>query len=94
MIVCACPNPSIDSLLHCDGWQPGGVNRVRDEQRFPGGKGVHVALALAELGCEVQLVGIWGGPTGTWRTVRAARRALCGHHRRGLVAAVPHPAQR
>lgn len=66
MILCLCPNPSVDTYVWVSSFGPGQVNRVRKEQRFPGGKGVHVALAAAELGEEVKLLAFWGGPTGLW----------------------------
>jgi len=66
MILTLCPNPSVDKFIRLDQLQPGGVNRSRGEQAYPGGKGVHVALALKELGDENILAGIWGGPTGDW----------------------------
>jgi tagatose 6-phosphate kinase len=66
MILCLCPNPSVDMYVWLDGIQQGGVNRIKKEQRFPGGKGVHVALAVAELGEAVGLLGFWGGATGAW----------------------------
>lgn len=66
MILSVCPNPSIDMYAWVDDMRAGEVNRVKKEQRFPGGKGVHVALAVRELGEEVALLGIWGGATGAW----------------------------
>ncbi|MTI87802.1 MAG: hypothetical protein FH748_07525 [Balneolaceae bacterium] len=33
---------------------------------FPGGKGLHVAYALRELGLNTTLLGVWGGITGEW----------------------------
>ena len=65
MIIAVCPNPAIDAYIWVDSLGPG-VHRAKKEQRFPGGKGVHVALALKELGEEVILLGFWGGPTGKW----------------------------
>jgi len=47
-------------------FKPGKVNRIKNEQSFPGGKGVHVALGIAELGEECALLGLWGGYTGKW----------------------------
>lgn len=47
-------------------FKTGQVNIPQKEERFPGGKGVHVALAIAELGKPVMLLGFWGGPTGQW----------------------------
>ena len=66
MITCICPNPSIDTFVWIDHWTPGEVHRIQREERFPGGKGVHVAMAVAELAEPCQLLGIWGGPTGAW----------------------------
>jgi tagatose 6-phosphate kinase len=66
MILCICPNPSIDTYAWIDSITAGKVNRIKKEQRFPGGKGVHAALAAAELGEEVHLLAFWGGPTGEW----------------------------
>lgn len=66
MILAICPNPSVDIYAWLEDIYPGRVNRIKKEQRFPGGKGVHVALAAAELGEEVALLGFWGGATGEW----------------------------
>jgi 1-phosphofructokinase family hexose kinase len=66
MIVSVCPNPSVDTFITLDRFVPGEVHRVQAEERFPGGKGVHVALAAAEMGEEVTLLAFWGGSTGRW----------------------------
>jgi len=66
MILTVCPNPSVDKFLHIPEFVPASVNRTVKEEAFPGGKGIHVALALAELGVTVKVAGIWGGPTGRW----------------------------
>lgn len=66
MILSVCPNPSVDKYLQLPALKAGKVNRSSDEQPFPGGKGVHVALAVNELGEESSLLGFWGGPTGKW----------------------------
>jgi len=66
MILCVCPNPSIDMFVWIDTFRSGEVNRAKREQRFPGGKGVHVAMAIAELGEPVHLLGMWGGASGQW----------------------------
>ena len=47
-------------------FKPSAINRAQSEEHYPGGKGVHVALAAAEYGEQVCLLGFWGGPTGTW----------------------------
>ena len=64
MILCLCPNPSLDKFIWMEDFKPGKANRINREQSFPGGKGVHVALGLAELGEECALLGFWGGETG------------------------------
>lgn len=66
MILCVCPNPSVDTLVCVDRITPGAIHRVLVQEQFPGGKGVHVALAAAKLGGAVTLAGVWGGPTGRW----------------------------
>lgn len=50
MILSVCPNPSVDTYWNLHGpLHPGKTHRIGSEQRFPGGKGVHVALAVTEL---------------------------------------------
>ncbi len=66
MILCVCPNPAIDTAIMLDDFKPGKVNRAFKELSFPGGKGVHVALGVKELGEEVVLLAFWGGATGRW----------------------------
>jgi tagatose 6-phosphate kinase len=66
VIICVCPNPSVDTLVTVKDLSPGQVHRASREKRYPGGKGIHVALAAAELGGEVTLMGFWAGPTGSW----------------------------
>jgi 1-phosphofructokinase family hexose kinase len=66
MILAVCPNPSVDTRVTLSHVTPGGVHRAIKEEHFPGGKGVHVAMAARELDCDVQLLGFWAGPTGDW----------------------------
>lgn len=67
MILSVCPNPSVDTYWNLHGPLQGGkTHRVSSEQRFPGGKGVHVALAVAELGEHSELLAFWAGATGEW----------------------------
>lgn len=80
MILCLCPNPSIDSYAWLDSFDSGGVNRIGKLREYPGGKGVHVALAIAELGGEAKLMGVWGGNTGEWIKEESRKRNVdsCG----------------
>ncbi|WP_422350976.1 1-phosphofructokinase family hexose kinase [Flagellimonas sp.] len=66
MILCICPNPSIDKLVYLNKVDAGAVHRATKEFSFPGGKGVHVALGIKELGEDVTLLSFWGGSSGKW----------------------------
>ncbi len=66
MILVVCPNPSIDTYAQLEELKFGEPNRFINIQEFPGGKGVHVALALQEMGAKVSLLGFWAGPNGEW----------------------------
>ncbi len=66
MILSVCPNPSVDTYVHFSSFMPQEVNRATQEQPFPGGKGIHVAMGIKELGEEVTLLGFWAGPSGQW----------------------------
>lgn len=65
-VLVLCPNPSVDIYASIDGFSLGTTTRIKSEKRYPGGKGVHVAMALSELGANVTLIGFWGGITGEW----------------------------
>ncbi|MFC2115035.1 1-phosphofructokinase family hexose kinase [Bacteroidota bacterium] len=66
MLLAVCPNPSVDHYIWTDSLEPGKVHRALREKKYPGGKGVHVAMAAAELGEEVTLLGFWGAEVGRW----------------------------
>ena len=66
MILSICPNPSIDILSEIDHFRLTSVNRFKKETHYPGGKGVHVALAIATITGNADLLGVWGGPSGSW----------------------------
>ena len=66
MILCLCPNPSIDTYAWMNDFQKGGVNRISLLEEFPGGKGTHVAMAVTELGGKSELMGAWAGNAGEW----------------------------
>ena len=58
MITVAGFNTAIDRFIQVDALTPGEVHRVREEKSYPGGKGVHVAQTIAELGERVRLIGL------------------------------------
>ena len=66
MILCVCPNPSIDTYSWIDQISPGEINRIQKQKEFPGGKGVHVAFAISEIGEPSAVMGFWAGATGSW----------------------------
>lgn len=66
MILTVCANPSVDSFWSVDQLNKGTTNRSLNEIYYPGGKGIHTALALNELGEEVATLGFWGEQTGRW----------------------------
>lgn len=76
MILCLCPNPSIDKFIWFEGFKAGNVNRVKKEVSFPGGKGVHVALGVAELGEECAILGFWGSDGGKWIKKNCENRGI------------------
>ena len=57
MITVAGFNTAIDRFIQIDALTPGEVHRVRTEKVYAGGKGVHVAQTIAELGEHVRLIG-------------------------------------
>ncbi|WP_421897875.1 1-phosphofructokinase family hexose kinase [Marinoscillum sp.] len=65
-VLVLCPNPAIDIFAWVEGFTQGVPNRIKKETRYPGGKGLHVGMALAELGFPVTIAGFWGGEAGTW----------------------------
>jgi len=79
MILSVCPNPSVDTYWYLEGLYPGKTHRIREERRFPGGKGVHVALAVAELGEPSGLLGLWAGDTGDWLREKCGKGNVACH---------------
>ena len=59
------PNPAVDVTYVIDDLRTGEVNRVRDVQFRPGGKGLNVAGVLAQLGHRVLATGFLGGAGGS-----------------------------
>src|SRR4029450_7723125 len=53
-------NAAVDHTVWIPGFRAGEVNRVQDEDRSPGGKGVNVAAALRALNVDVDATGFLG----------------------------------
>ena len=57
-------NPSIDYIVAVENLKLGGLNRTKEEEMFPGGKGINVSLVLKNLGIQSVALGFIGGFTG------------------------------
>lgn len=57
-------NPSLDYVVKLDKFNIGEVNRSKEEQIFPGGKGINVSLVLSKLGEMSRCLGFAAGFTG------------------------------
>jgi len=76
MILAVCPNPSVDTYLYMDTFRIKESSRVINKERFAGGKGIHIALAAAEMGEDVSLLAFWGGETGKWLRKQCEHRNI------------------
>lgn len=54
-------NPSIDYVINVENFQPGAVNRVLSENKYPGGKGINVSRVLNNLEVKNKALGFIGG---------------------------------
>ncbi len=66
MVLCVCPNPAVDTYAWIPHLNPGEVNRIHRTAAYAGGKAIHVALALNELGAACKVLGFWAGSSGNW----------------------------
>lgn len=64
MIYTVTLNPSIDYYVYVDTFQVGGLNRMRHDIKYPGGKGINVSRVLSRIGIETKALGFIGGFTG------------------------------
>ena len=66
MITTIVLNPAVDKVYFVDGFQAGGLYRVRNTVKSAGGKGINVARVAASLGETVSTIGFKAGGTGEW----------------------------
>lgn len=59
-------NPSIDLYVYVEQFQVGGLNRMTNERKYPGGKGINVSRVLSRIGVPTQALGFIGGFTGDY----------------------------
>lgn len=57
-------NPAVDYVVHADEISVGGVNRLKSEKIYFGGKGINVSMVLSELGVKSRALGFAAGFTG------------------------------
>lgn len=66
MIVCVAANPSVDKLFEVERLLPGEIHRPSGFVQVPGGKGLNVARAIAQLGGHALATGLLAGHVGRW----------------------------
>lgn len=66
MIYTCTLNPSVDYHLSADSIQLGALNKMKDEAKVPGGKGINVSRVLKRLTIESKALGFTGGFTGNF----------------------------
>jgi len=75
-ILCVAITPAVQRTLFFTGYRAGEVNRARRTLVSAAGKGVNVALALANLGERARLVGFRGGDSGMFIAQEVAQRGI------------------
>lgn len=66
MIYTVTLNPSIDYVVHVSNVSLGQVNRMEQDWKFPGGKGINVSRILNRLNISTTALGFLGGFTGNF----------------------------
>lgn len=59
-------NPSVDYIVELDEILVGGLNRMQQDTKFPGGKGINVSRVLKRMEVESRALGFAGGFTGSY----------------------------
>lgn len=57
-------NPSLDYVVELESMTLGALNRINQDTKFPGGKGINVSRVLKRLGVNSLAIGFIGGFTG------------------------------
>lgn len=66
MIYTVTLNPSIDYIVHVEGLKLGDLNRMTNDLKLPGGKGINVSRILKRIHSESTALGFLGGFTGNF----------------------------
>ncbi|MEH7384643.1 1-phosphofructokinase [Bacillus sp. JJ1521] len=64
MIYTVTLNPSIDYFIEVDDFNVGELNRIKNDRKSPGGKGINVSTVLQNVGTKSVALGFIGGFTG------------------------------
>ena len=64
MIYTVTLNPSIDYIVHVEALQLGELNRMKQDFKLPGGKGINVSRILQRIQIPSTALGFIGGFTG------------------------------
>lgn len=70
------PTPAVQRRLVFDAVQPNAVNRAREVELLPSGKGLNCARAAKLLGADVEVVLFAGGATGDWLCTAAESEGI------------------
>ena len=63
MIYTVTLNPSIDFIVRVDGLKIGELNRMKEDFKVPGGKGINVSRILKRIDSDSTALGFLGGFT-------------------------------
>lgn len=66
MIYTVTLNPSIDFIVRVDGLKIGELNRMKEDFKVPGGKGINVSRILKRIDSDSTALGFLGGFTGNF----------------------------
>ncbi len=66
MIYTVTLNPSVDYIVRLEQLELGALNRMTEDSKFPGGKGINVSRVMKRLGVESKAIGFLGGFTGSF----------------------------
>ncbi|EOH98386.1 1-phosphofructokinase family hexose kinase [Enterococcus moraviensis ATCC BAA-383] len=79
MIYTVTLNPSIDFIVHVEGLKLGDLNRMTNDFKLPGGKGINVSRILKRIHAESTALGFLGGFTGTFISDWLAKEQIKTH---------------
>lgn len=70
-------NPSVDYIVQVENFLSGKINRVKEDHKYPGGKGINVSRVLNNLGVKNKALGFIGGFTGEFIKDSLEEEGVC-----------------